>query len=151
MKQLLITLSLLLGYHLLNAQSYTNVRYTYDNAGNRISRYKVQTYNKKGASDTVVSSNNITENNLQSSIGSVYITVYPNPAYNKLFIDLQQIKTDTGINYSLTDLFGKTIIKNQTNNSTLQIDLSEVASGIYLLHIKSENFEAIHKINKLHQ
>lgn len=151
MKRLFLTISLVAATYFADAQTYINARYTYDNAGNRINRQIVYTYNKRGAADTVISVNEPTvEQSIRKST-SVFTAVYPNPTYDNLYMDLTQLQTEHKISYSLTDLFGKVILQSETKSVLLQINLSNLASGIYILRIKSENFEAIHKINKLHQ
>lgn len=71
------------------------------------------------------------------------IQLYPNPAQNKLY--LQNIKED--IQLSIFNLQGKTILQKELDaNSNFELDLSELASGMYLVKMRSENGERTTKL-----
>lgn len=72
--------------------------------------------------------------------------VYPNPAENKLHIDLNS-KSDIPVQISINDIVGRQVMfmKNTTSPgfNNLTVDLSRLAKGLY--HIKIfNNFEVIH-------
>jgi len=151
MKRLFLTLCLFGISICLQAQTYINVKYTYDNAGNRINRQIVQTFNKKGNADTVLA---IVQNpeNITNHIGEkTYAVFYPNPIFNTLNIDIQNITPGTPVSCKITDLFGRTLYEQIANDKSLKIDLTSIASGVYLITLKFNNTEIIHKINKFHQ
>lgn len=73
--------------------------------------------------------------------------VYPNPVKNKLTIEgLQHANTTY---YEVYDLTGKVIVsKTPLSNTTSQIDLNRLKSGVYFLNLYSDNQRYVHKIVK---
>ncbi|MBJ7428132.1 MAG: Ig-like domain-containing protein, partial [Bacteroidia bacterium] len=69
------------------------------------------------------------------------ITVYPNPASN--FVKITTTKNLTIQQLKLLDITGKIIA--QYNNQT-EIDLSEIANGMYLLQIQTENGNLVKQV-----
>lgn len=69
----------------------------------------------------------------------INFSVYPNPASEKLTID-----KEAGI-IKLTDLNGKVILIKQHYNKT-SIDVSELPSGLYLIHLQNKNQITTQKI-----
>lgn len=60
---------------------------------------------------------------------------YPNPVYDLLSIDyIESIK-----NVEVFDLLGKRVKTLRTNNKNIQIDLSDLASGTYLVQLKTDS------------
>lgn len=68
------------------------------------------------------------------------IVVYPNPATNNLFVQLQEIGT---FEVTITDVSGKVVLQNTiTTNSknTIQtLDLSNLNNGVYFTTVKQNN------------
>ena len=73
------------------------------------------------------------------------LTVYPNPVSDVLFLQLD-IEVLDNVTYSLTDLNGRTIIREQLNGSTAQIDVSTLASGTYIVKVQDQKNSLIQKI-----
>jgi hypothetical protein len=71
--------------------------------------------------------------NSASNLESVKVNVYPNPTSKDLMIITDLINCS----YSLTDVKGSKLLRNEFNNSTI-IDLSSYSSGTYLLQIYTE-------------
>ena len=75
------------------------------------------------------------------------ISIYPNPTNNIINVNLGEVNSPT--NYSLYSIDGKMIGDNNTvNNNSFSIDLTDMAIGIYILKIKSENSTNTFKIIK---
>lgn len=75
------------------------------------------------------------------------ISIYPNPTNNIINVNLGAVNSPT--NYSLYSIDGKMIRdNNMVNNNSFSIDLTEMAIGIYILKIKSENSTNTFKIIK---
>ena len=75
------------------------------------------------------------------------ISIYPNPTNNIINVNLVEVNSPT--NYSLYSIDGKMIGDNNTvNNNSFSIDLTDMAIGIYILKIKSENSTNTFKIIK---
>jgi len=80
-----------------------------------------------------------TESFLNSAIG-----LYPNPATNSLSISNS---SNLGINeIQIFDITGKQVIKTSLINNT--VDVSSLNSGMYLVHIKGDNFNIVKKLVK---
>lgn len=62
------------------------------------------------------------------------ITIYPNPANDKLFIKSNAINQDQKITYFILDVFGRTILENKSDISE-SIDISALTDGIYFIRI----------------
>lgn len=66
------------------------------------------------------------------------ITVYPNPANDKLYINTSANTPDEKVSYSIIDMYGRTVAENKI--STLEyIDISGLAEGIYFIRVVSGN------------
>jgi hypothetical protein len=107
------------------ANRINKIKFTeyFDNRSNR----QVIVFNK--TSYDALSTNNVfTKNN--------NITVYPNPANDKLNIEFDE--TTKNVSFSIADLSGKTIISSTLINSS-SIDISGLNIGMYLLNIDTNN------------
>jgi hypothetical protein len=60
--------------------------------------------------------------------------IYPNPATTEILFQLPE--TNPVYNFSITDLIGKTVMK-QNNYSGKSLNVSQLSSGIYYLQIKT--------------
>jgi hypothetical protein len=69
------------------------------------------------------------------------ISVYPNPANEKIFIE--QAKNEEIIGVVVTDLYGKEVIK--TSKQT-EIDISSLAAGVYFIQVNTTNNTSTQKI-----
>jgi hypothetical protein len=61
------------------------------------------------------------------------VGVYPNPANDVLFIKRNDFSASEKINYSITDLLGRTVIENALYDQS--IDISALQDGIYFIKI----------------
>lgn len=77
-------------------------------------------------------------------IPSTSVSVFPNPAGEKLFI--RSDGRPAGI--SISDLSGRLMHSVHVDYSTpeIEMDISSLCSGIYFLEIRNENFRAVRKI-----
>jgi len=71
-----------------------------------------------------------------SSIGKISkseaLTIYPNPAINKICIEQSQSMLT---NYSITTIQGEVISSGIFEEKTHQIDVSELKQGVYVLTV----------------
>jgi len=75
------------------------------------------------------------------------IQLFPNPFTDKLFI---QIAASYAGNYfTVTDIHGKELIKQQLSDNITQLDMDKLNKGIYFIHYTYENKIIIKKIIKL--
>jgi photosystem II stability/assembly factor-like uncharacterized protein len=69
------------------------------------------------------------------------LAVYPNPAENTIYLQLLD-KQKISLELSITDLVGKTVLKQQirldSGNKTVPVDVSSLREGIYMLRMSDE-------------
>ena len=66
------------------------------------------------------------------------ITVYPNPANDKLYITTAVNNPEEKLFYSIIDMYGRTVAQNKV--ATLEyIDIAELTEGIYFIRVVSGN------------
>jgi endoglucanase len=75
--------------------------------------------------------------------------VYPNPIINSLFIEVGDFN-ESLVPIEIYDLAGKLIFSKSYNirTSTLEVDLSNLTSGFYVLKLRTEEKTHIYKIGK---
>jgi hypothetical protein len=70
------------------------------------------------------------------------VNVYPNPAYNTLFISDAQNSTIT-----VFDLYGKLVYSKEIMSNLEQINITELSSGMYIIRLINENNVSEMKVN----
>lgn len=70
------------------------------------------------------------------------VSFYPNPATQEIIL---QSDLNEKINYLITDIFGRNILSGDFIQSK-QINISSLASGIYLLQFESAGFKTTKKV-----
>ena len=78
-------------------------------------------------------------------INTSTLTVYPNPTNDVLYLKLD-FEEFIDANYILTDLNGRTIIKEQLKLSTTAIDVSTLPPGSYILKVQDQNNSLMQKV-----
>ena len=82
-------------------------------------------------------------------INNSIIKVFPNPASNELFVDLNNVPTGN-IQISIFNLIGQVITELQTNvvaqNENLFINTSSLENGMYLVKITGKEYQATAKV-----
>ena len=73
------------------------------------------------------------------------LTVYPNPTSDILFLQLDSDISDAA-NYSITDLNGRSIVREQLKASTVQIDVSTLPAGTYIVKVQDKDNSLVQKI-----
>jgi hypothetical protein len=64
--------------------------------------------------------------------------LFPNPANN--FISFSGFDNEYNIHYSITNLYGQTVVEDDTQNHSLNI--SDLASGAYILNVQTDTKQA---------
>ncbi len=72
-------------------------------------------------------------------------TVYPNPSTGLFSVQFSGNNWDN-VSYNVSDIIGNNLITNKITNSTINIDLSTYAKGIYYLKITNAGTVSIHKL-----
>jgi photosystem II stability/assembly factor-like uncharacterized protein len=73
-----------------------------------------------------------------AKIAKGILTVYPNPANNEICIHSEGAQVNKGT-YAITDAMGQLVKASKVNDVATQIDISDLAIGIYYLKIKTKD------------
>lgn len=101
--------------------------FSYDAAGNRIQRNLVVVPCGDIERTTDTAGNTV--------ISTLQANVYPNPAKDKINIDLKQASNENETKVFLYDLNGKIIYETILSSAQFQINVSNYSNGKYLLKI----------------
>jgi hypothetical protein len=106
----------------------TKVEFAYDAAGNRTSR-QIVTIPAKSAflNDTIAIS--------EEKMGEKTFKLYPNPTNGVLTMGISHLDAGESVKIMITDMTGRTILKEVQNNPNFKIDLSSSPKGFYLLTV----------------
>lgn len=81
-------------------------------------------------------------NAVNESSDNTQVTVYPNPADKQLFVRCTS-QSNQPVQFSIMDLTGKTVYHQQyavdSGNNEFSIDISSLASGVYILTLEQES------------
>lgn len=110
------------------------VNYAYDNNGNRESRIitlKATPQNTAVGSKLDSSIVHKYEQSVENIIGEP--RVYPNPVHTTLFFVPQGNSDGIKLNVLLVDLTGKVVYRAVSQSNRLEIDVSNLTQGVYIL------------------
>ncbi|WP_158848590.1 T9SS type A sorting domain-containing protein [Algibacter sp. L1A34] len=84
----------------------------------------------------------LSTNNLEQELG---LSLYPNPTNGVV-----NVKNSSNTNVAITvyDLNGRALLNKKVTNTTSEINITNLASGVYLFKVKSENGEFVKRILK---
>jgi hypothetical protein len=86
---------------------------------------------------TLTACDSSTLNAISEVINNGNVSIYPNPANDKLTIE---ISNSIGmVNYQLTDVLGQWVAAGGGQNAKFDISLEGIANGIYMLTIQADN------------
>lgn len=143
MKTLILALIL---FASILANSQPQYLFGYDAAGNRISRMGIilnkATQNVDTTGNVLPDSSlygNEAKQQYQANIDDYVITVYPNPTTGELKIDISNFEEGAKGSIFITDIQGRFIYKTDIIYDKNIINLSNVASGQYLMRIVINN------------
>ncbi len=83
-----------------------------------------------------------------SNTSKKVVSIYPNPTKGIITLNLTDFKNLSGLNVSISDILGKTILNKTTTQQNETIDLSGFESGIYIISIQTEQEIVTKKIVK---
>jgi len=93
--------------------------------------------------------NNIVKTGIdQYSLIENSITVYPNPANDKLYLSSNMFSTADKVTYQIMDVFGKAVLEGNYVGSDY-IDVSSLSSGIYFIRVTLGTEVATNKFVKI--
>ena len=82
-----------------------------------------------------------------SALSKNVFTVYPNPATDFLNIQYNGSVTDS-VNITITNLLGEVVLQSAATSVSNTVDISALASGIYMVKTQSGNISSVTKIVK---
>ncbi len=72
---------------------------------------------------------------IQDAVEIKPLTISPNPAKDFIQITVAEV----GANITIYNVSGKKVYQKQSNQSTMQIDISTLASGLYVVLVQGES------------
>jgi len=138
---------LILTFVLTSIVSYSQdtIRYSYDNAGNRIGR----TIILDGGGGGSLKSGTIKQNLQDDSFKNLTIKIYPNPSRGIIEVEIPVDPDNPEIVRLLVyDMNGKVIIDKPQESDRTILDLSSYQNGLYILNLKKGNTVSKWKIIK---
>ena len=113
-----------------NVCAQNKIKYTYDDAGNRLTRKKEIVVQTRGAL------NNGEEPSVyEEELSETKVTIYPNPTKGMLKVDISGVEKFENARISLYDLTGKLLQQWAGISQSNEIDLSERTPGMYIMQI----------------
>lgn len=106
------------------------IKYTYDNAGNRLTRQKEIVVQTRGAL-----SDEEEPSVYEEELSETKVTIYPNPTRGMLKVDISGVEKFENARISLYDLTGKLLQQWAGISQSNEIDLSERTSGMYIMQV----------------
>ncbi len=120
------------------------VSYTYDNAGNRISRMIVLT----SPSIQKAQSPDMEEEPYTDFINERQIKIFPNPTKGILAVEVTGTENNTEAGLMLFSMQGELIISKTLEGIRTELNLTGQPAGTYLMQINIENEKTVWKIIK---
>lgn len=117
------------------------IKYSYDDAGNKIKREIVLSSLK-----SAISSDQITS--FIEEVADQKIIIYPNPTKGQLTIEITDPENTVTGNLTIFNLRGQVIAKEQISSTRTSIDISTEPRGAYILHININEETSAWKIIK---
>ncbi|MBK7174003.1 MAG: T9SS type A sorting domain-containing protein [Bacteroidales bacterium] len=120
--------------------------------------YMVEVVNPNGCTPFKASNFSSSRSNIATNksvgIGSIpaelKATVYPNPATDKVFVKISGIRTENAITVQLSNMLGKVVyhkeLQNNEVNETIQVPVSQLQEGIYMLSVTSGDQKLARKV-----
>ena len=109
------------------------LKYEYDNAGNRISRVIV--FDKKSQTNNADTSNVVDVPLITEWLDKNKIEVYPNPTSGVLRVEINNITEPVSGKMAIYSIEGKMLDHYETIHKSTRIDFSQYSDGIYLFRI----------------
>ena len=117
------------------------MEYSYDNAGNRTKREIVFTRSEAMEDEENVKS-------FSEMVSEHEIQIYPNPTEGDLNVSISNISNDNQAAITLYDISGRLLKKEDATTGRVNIDISGVANGIYIMQIMIDEKVTTWKIIK---
>ena len=114
-----------------DAYAQNKIKYTYDSAGNRLTRQKEIVVQTRG----VLSDDEVEPSIYEEKLSETKVTIYPNPTRGMLKVDISGVEKFENARISLYDLTGKLLQQWAGISQSNTIDLSERTPGMYIMQV----------------
>lgn len=118
------------------------VSYSYDAAGNRVSKEIVLEQKRS------LKKGNSHENTVSETLSDKEIRIYPNPTKGILKLEISVLEENDNCEISIYSSSGQLLYTLRTNEQITDIDMTSFTSGAYFLHITINREQSIWKIIK---
>lgn len=138
MKNFLFLFSSFFIFLLSFSQNCPVLSYSYDAAGNRIKRELIITlcnYAPPPPSSLRTIQNTSAPSTDTVTASKMKVKVYPNPALDKINVEITQTEPREAKTIFLFDLNGKIIYTKTTSQTQIQINVAGLVTGLYYLNI----------------
>lgn len=112
------------------AEAQNTIYFSYDAAGNRIKRSITLPTVGQGRRKEFIEKDSVP---FVEQLAKYKITVYPNPTFGALIINLDNHHPDSLWQYDVVNMAGNTLFKATKKEKEARIDLSQEPVGAYLL------------------
>lgn len=146
MKTHLFLTLLLLTTTLCGVAQTRSVQFSYDHAGNRISRAIVLPADAQGRRAVADS---VKTEIYTDTFAEYQLHVYPNPTHGELKIELRGLPEGASYHLFIVSASGKVIINRTTQDNPTIADLTECPAGIYVMRIQYKDYTKDFKIIRL--
>ena len=109
-----------------DAYAQNKIKYTYDSAGNRLSRQKEIVVQTRGV---------LSDDEGEPSIYETKVTIYPNPTRGMLKVDISGVEKFENARISLYDLTGTLLQQWGSISQSNAVDISDRTPGMYIMQI----------------
>jgi uncharacterized delta-60 repeat protein len=96
----------------------------------------ISTFDKDGIVTRV--NNNFSTGISSLSVDNQFITLYPNPAFDKIVIDVKDNEFEA-ISLSILNAMGQTVLQKATYENANNLDISTLAKGLYFVRIEAKD------------
>lgn len=111
-----------------------DIQFSYDAAGNRISRIIVIKETKSKVDDSIMPVPY--RNQLNQNLENLKISVFPNPTSDIIHIQCNDLNRSTSLDACMFSAKGELLMTRRLNDIDQIIDLNNYSSGIYYLKIR---------------
>lgn len=87
--------------------------------------------------DSLVKTLNCGDISSINSVQNLPLSIYPNPAYNQLWVNLEEFANTENYRYRILDALGREFLTGNFTGSNLVIDVTTLPAGMYLIDINS--------------
>lgn len=114
-----------------DACAQNKIKYTYDSAGNRLTRQKEIVIQTRGA----LSDDEGEPSTYEEKLSETKVTIYPNPTRGILKIDISGVEKFENARISLYDLTGTLLQQWGSISQSNMVDISDRTPGMYIMQI----------------